>query len=176
MNRKQWWLRFVVLACGSGLLLTACDITFKRKNDAQPAAMQEDSEKMVVQKPESTPEKKPGDKKSDSTASKKPKKKSTSVLSGFSEQDRKSIGLYFTSPSNAKLLDDIVEQTRVSAAVHDKLTNDSQIPNSVQLYPLPLELEKQLAPLPLHLMRVQIEKKILLIDIKTRFILDSLEL
>ena len=173
-SRIKW---VILLICLIGTGVTGCDITFKRKSDAEPdkstkpaaplaATDQQTSatgQKTTAEKPVATEQKK------DST--KRPK-----IVSGFSEQDRKTIGLFYTSPANAKVLDDIIEHTQVSAVVQNKLSTDSVIPNSVQLFPLPLELEKQLIPLPLHLMRVQIEKKILLIDIKTRFILDSVEL
>ena len=141
----------------AGLLLqSGCKIALKRKSNpdtaTSPAEMSAAAEK----------------------DSKSSKAKKTSRV--FTQRDAQLIALYYSNEGNAQVLDDIVKQTSVSSRVQGKLKMNEIIPNDVQVVPLPLELEKILSLLSGYDLRVQVGKRVMLMDIKSRRILDVIRL
>jgi hypothetical protein len=149
---------FTLVVCLiAGLLLqSGCKIALKRKSD--PGAATQSSEMSRAAEKDS----------------KSSKDKKTARV--FTQRDTKLIALYYSNEGNAQVLDDIVKQTSVSSEVQDKLKINQIIPNGVQVVPLPLELEKMLSPLSGYDLRVQVGKRVMIMDIKSRRILDVIKL
>lgn len=146
----------VICLIASLLLQTGCKLTLKKKSD--PDAVTQTEETSVEAK----------------TDSKSAKKKKPVPL--FTEHDTKLITLYYSNEGNAQVLEDIVKQTAVSDKVAARLKTNEIIPKDVLVVPLPLELEKILSPQPAYDLRVQVGKHVIMMDIKSRRILDVIKL
>lgn len=144
------------------LLQAGCDITFKRKSAAP------ESVKITAEQSESIKQSK------DSSSNKE--KKSEKNLRRFSEHDIKLITVYYSSEINAQVLDDMLKHTWVNSKIDEKLTVGESIPADVQIIPLPLELEKILSPLTQYALRVQVGKRVIMMDVKSRRILDVIKI
>ena len=173
---NSYWLRLILLSCL--VIQTGCDITFKRKSESESSgaeARKSKSDQDLKDKTASK-EKKETEKKSVVISKKADDKKPGKSRAIFSRNDEKLITLYYTDEGNAKILDDMVKHTWITKKRAKKLTTTERIPNDVQVMPLPLELEKILSPLPRYAIRVQIGKRVIIMDIKSRRILDVIKI
>lgn len=142
MNSQM--LKLVLLSCV--VFLASCDVTFKRKNvDAAPVNMGNH---------------------------KKAKNNKTEIKVAFNRKDLHIINSYYADNSNAVIRKDMMTHTELSKKQNKKLVIGNIIPRDVQVIPLPLKLERILSSLPLHFLRVQAGEKVILMNVKSRKIID----
>ena len=147
----------LVIGLIAGLLLqSGCNITFKRNSNQDDVAQSSEISAASKMYSKSSQEKIP--------------------LHAFTHRDIKLIALYYSKEGNAQALSDIIKQTSVNSKIQSKLKKNEIIPNDVLVIPLPLGLEKILSPLSGYELRVQVGKRVMLIDIKSRRILDVIKL
>lgn len=135
-------------------------MTFKRKSAASRAENTEnstDSKKTVVSK-------------------EKLKDAKITAHKSFSSNDKKMIRLYYSDSANATVLQDIITHTQTTKTQDKKLKTNEKIPSDVQVMPLPLELKRLLSPLPASVLRVQVNKHVILMNVKSRQIMDMINL
>ena len=147
---KSQILKLVLLSCV--VFLASCDVTFKRKNagsDAIPVNM---------------------------SNHKKSISKKTERKTAFNKKDSHIIISYYEDSSNATIKKDMITQTKLSKKQNNKLVIGNIVPRDVQVIPLPLKLERILSALPLQFLRVQIGKKVILMNVKSRKILDVIKI
>ena len=143
-------LKLILLSCL--ILQSGCDITFKRKathNKTAAVEMNKDdnkSDKKVLLKP------KVGNKDSDIIIS------------------------YYSDAANATIRKDIITHTEVSTKQAKKLAIGKIIPREIQVMPLPLALERKLSALPLDVIRVQVGTRVILMNVKSRQILEVINI
>ena len=150
MEMKSQILKLVLLSCV--VFLASCDVTFKRKNsdaDAIPVNM---------------------------GTHKKNISKKTESKTAFNKKDSQIINSYYADNSNATIRKDMITHTELSKKQNNKLVTGNLIPRDVQVIPLPLKLERILSELPLQLLRVQVGEKVILMDVKSRNILDVIKI
>ena len=94
----------------------------------------------------------------------------------FSNDDKKMISLYYADSANAKVLQDIITHTQITKEQDKKLKTNKTIPADIQVMPLPLELERLLSPLPSSVLRVHVAKHVILMNVKSRHIIDMINL
>ena len=70
----------------------------------------------------------------------------------------------------------MVTHSHVSNKQEEKLVINAFIPGDVQVIPLPLKLEQKLSSLPMHLIRVQVGKQVIIMNVKSRQILDIIKI
>ena len=143
-------LKFILLM---GLIFQlGCNITFKRKtpdNIHVPAEM----------------------KKTDAKPDEKPLTKKQKV-----NNDTGVIAAYYADEANKIIREDIISHTEVSKKQAKKLVIGKIIPRDIQVIPLPLNLEKILSSLPLQLIRVQVGERVIIMDVKSRRIIDIIKI
>ena len=147
---KSQILKLVVLSFV--VLLAGCDITFKRKStnaDAAPVNMG----KYKV-----------------SVSNKKERKPA------FNKKDSHIIKKYYDDTSNATIRNDMILHTKLSKNQNNNIVIGNLVPRDVQVIPLPLKLERILSALPLQLLRVQVGEKVVLMNVKSRKILDVIKI
>lgn len=144
-------------------LLTGCDIAFKRKSESNPD-YQAEMRKQIS-------EDEINDKKTNSNKSEPVKARAI-----FSQRDTKLIKLYYGDVNKSSMLRDMVKHTWVTEKQAKTLTVTARISNDIQVVPLPLELEKLLSLLPRYSIRVQVGKNVIIMDIKSRRIIDIVKL
>jgi hypothetical protein len=149
------------------LLQIGCDLTLKRKSTISESTHESTPGEISEQRDSGKPSKESAVQKEDTT------EKTTRL---FSEHDIEVISLYYKNEANAQVLDDMLQQTWVNNKIEDKITVGESIPPDVQVMPLPLELEKILSPLSRYALRVQVGKRVIMMDIKSRRILDVIKL
>jgi len=154
------WVVFISL-----ILLAGCDIALKRKSESNPD-YQAEMRKQIAED-----EKNGKNKKSKSKNSEPVKARAI-----FSDRDTKLIKLYYGDESKSSILKDMIKHTWVSEKQAKNLTVTKRISNDIQVMPLPLELEKILSPLPRYSIRVQVGKNVIIMDIKSRRIIDIVKL
>ncbi len=154
-------LKLVLLA--SFVFHTGCELTLKRKNqkttDTQ-AAMSEHkdkSDKSILLK-------------------EKNKKKSVSTKAVLSKQDSTIIASFYSNTENSIIRKNMIRLTNISQKQQKKLVVGKIIPHDFQVIPLPLKLERALSTLNLHLLRVQVGAKVILMNVKSRLILDIIKI
>ena len=153
---KSYKLPLLIL---SGIIfISGCDISFKRISpaavDTQNQTNSENSETLVKDQP-----------------AQKTLKNKTS----FGDTDSKLIARYYSDVSNETILQNIINQTHITKKQANKLVVAERIPHNTQVMPLPLELENLLSPLPQHVLRIQIGKYVILMDVKSRQIHDVIK-
>lgn len=128
-----------------------CDITFKRKSD---------------------------DKSSAYVAVKNIKNKTVKIKynDGFSSKDSRIISSYYKDVANAIIRKDMITHSNISKKEQKKLVIGKIIPRHIQVIPLPLKLERDLSSVPLKMLRVQVGKNIILMNVKTRQILGVIKI
>jgi len=94
----------------------------------------------------------------------------------FTEKDTHLISSYYADKANQVIRQDMVAHTRLSQKQEEKLVVNEYIPRDLQVIPLPLTLERKLSSLPLHLIRVHIGKRIIIMNVKSRQILDIIKI
>ena len=143
-------IKLVILS--TVISMTGCDITFKRKNadvDAVPVNMK---------------------------VKNKGKTSITVNKSVFNKKDSHIINSYYADNSNEIIRKDMVTQTKLSKEKNSKLVIGNIVPRDIQVIPLPLKLERILSALPLQLLRVQVGEKVILMNVKSRKILDVIKI
>lgn len=143
-------LKLILLSCL--ILQSACDIAFKRKatlNEAAPVEMSQD------------------DNKSDKKVLLKSKSRS---------KDFDIIISYYADAANATIRKDMITHTEVSKIQAKKLVVGKIIPRDIQIMPLPLALERILSALPLDVIRVQVGTRVILMNVKSRQILEIINI
>ena len=141
-------LKLVLLSCV--VFLASCDVTFKRKSaDAAPVNM---------------------------GSHKKAKSDKTEGKVAFNRKDLHIINSYYEDNSNAVIRKDMMTHTELSKEQNKKLVIGNVIPRDVQVIPLPLKLERILSSLPLHFLRVQAGEKVILMNVKSRKIIDVIKI
>lgn len=145
----------LLLLC-SFLLQASCDITFKRNN----MPMATESENITLDKVQK--ENQPTSKKSSHGIQNK--------------SDTEIISSYYADPTNEIIRKDMISYTSISKKQQALLVVGKIIPRDFQVVPLPLILERHLSPLPLDAIRVQVGANIILMNVKTRQILDLVKI
>ena len=133
------------------LVQTGCDITFKRKTNNEKNSYVENS---------------------DSTSKGDVAKKRNSVL----ERDSNIIASFYAEPGNAIIRKDMMSHTKITKNQNKQLVIGEVIPREFQVMPLPLVLERHLSSIPLHMIRVHISDKVILMNVKSRRILDVIKI
>ena len=147
---KSQILKLVLLSCV--VFLASCDVTFKRKSadaDTIPVSMGK-HKKSISNKSERKV--------------------------AFNRKDLHIINSYYADNSNAIIRKDMMMHTELSKEQNNKLVIGNLIPRDVQVIPLPLKLERILSALPLHFLRVQVGEKVILMNVKSRKILDVIKI
>ncbi|MDH5599926.1 MAG: hypothetical protein OEY78_01355 [Gammaproteobacteria bacterium] len=103
-------------------------------------------------------------------------KNSVNLTDKFSEKDHQLISSYYTDKANQIIRQDMIAHTQVSAKQEDNLVINEFIPGDIQAMPLPLMLERKLSSLPLHLIRVHVGKQVIIMNVKSRQILDIIKI
>lgn len=143
-------LKLILLSCL--IVQSGCDITFKRKvtkNETAPVEISQDDNK--------------SDKK-DLLKRKVGNKDSDIIIS------------YYSDAANAVIRKDMITHTEVSKKQSKKLVVGKVIPREIQVMPLPLALEKILSALPLDVIRVQVGTRVILMNVKSRLILEVINI
>ena len=151
-------LKLIVLSCL--IFQMGCAIQFKRKTTPvteKPAEMIE-FEKLSSKEKE------------------KVKKDTPKKDIQFGEKDLHVITLYYSNKENAIIRDDMVMQTKTSVKQEKNIVINAYIPRDVQVVPLPLKLERILSSLPLNLLRVQVGNRVVIMNVKSRQILDIIKI
>ena len=147
---KSHILKLVVLSCLAGLV--SCDVTFKRKSvDTNTLPVNTE----IVNEGKSNRVK-------------------NNVA--FDRKDSHIISSYYADKSNAIIRKDMIRQTKLSKEQNINLVIGSIIPRDVQVMPLPLKLERILSALSLQFLRVQAGEKLILMNVKSRKILDIIKI
>lgn len=136
--------------------LSACDITFKKKYSK--------SAKDIA----------------DLRIKAKSPKKYQKILEqrrgeAFSQKDKKLISLYYNDKANANIMSKAVSLTPVTKKEDSELKISHHLAPHIQVIPLPLELENILTKLPRQVLRVQVARNIILMNVKTRKIIDIIK-
>ena len=136
---------------------SACDITFKKKSSDElmtPGVINEHNMNNALQ-------------------AKKDKKDKKIVHSnaGFNNNDAKIITSFYSNANNAIIRKDMIMHTELSKKQEKSIRVNKIIPRDIQVVPLPINLEKSLSPLALHLIRVQIGSYVVVMNVKNRMIL-----
>jgi len=154
-------LKLVLLT--SLIFSAGCDLTLKRKAQKSSDAQAETSEqKDTLHK--------------NSGLTEKDKKKSFSSEVVFSENDSSIITSFYSDKANAVIRDNMIRHTSVSQKQQKKLVVGKVIPRDFQVLPLPLRLERALSTLELHFLRVQVGANVVLMNVKSRLILDIIKI
>lgn len=94
----------------------------------------------------------------------------------FTEKDSHIITSYYSDKANAIIRHDMIMQTKTSIKQEEKLVVNEYIPRDIQVIPLPLKLEKMLSSLPLDLLRVHVGNRVIVMNVKSRQILDIIKI
>ena len=149
-------LKLILFSCI--IFQTGCDITFKRKAEKEKKAPVVIDEQL---------------KSSKKVDKNKETEKSTNA---FTKYDSELITSYYLDKTNSTIRNDMIMHTKISKEQTKKLVVDEYIPRDVQVMPLPLKLNRKLSFLPLDKLRVQIGTRVILMNVKTRQILDVIKI
>ncbi len=151
-------LKLILFSCI--IFQTSCDITFKRKVEKEKKA------------PVLIDEQLKSSKKVDENKNKKTEK----YTNTFTNNDSELISSYYSDKTNSIIRKDMIMHTKVSKEQTKKLVVDEYVPRDIQVMPLPLKLNRKLSFLPLDKLRVQIGTRVILMNVKTRRILDVIKI
>ncbi|MCW8899436.1 MAG: hypothetical protein OQK75_07510 [Gammaproteobacteria bacterium] len=149
-------LKLIVLTCL--IFQSGCGITFKRKTTQETETPVEMMVSTKIPLKDNTD------------------KETTETNRLFSKKDLHLITAYYSDKANAIIREDMIKHTKTSEKQANKLSVNEFIPRDVQVIPLPLQLEKSLSSLPLHLLRVQVDTRIVIMNVKSRQILDIIKI
>ncbi|MDH5370810.1 MAG: hypothetical protein OEW99_12345 [Gammaproteobacteria bacterium] len=90
----------------------------------------------------------------------------------FSKKDSRIITSYYSNRANALIRKDMIRHGRLSKEQKKLLAIGNIISHDIQVIPLPLKLERLLSSLPLNVLRVQVDTRVILMNVKSRIILD----
>ena len=146
-------LKLIIISCL--VFQTACGITFKRKNNSNTPYSQPNQKSISVND-----------------------KIEKSVKSGtlFSKKDAQLITSFYSDNANSIVRQDMIANTKVSSKNEKELIVNEVIPRDIQVIPLALNLEKSLSSLPLHVLRVHVGNYVILMNVKSRRILDIIKI
>lgn len=144
-------VKFILIGCL--IFQLGCALTLKRKNQSVMASTTAEMKKMGVN-------------------SKIKAAKKSAVLS----HDATVITAYYLDVANAIIRKDMISHTRLSKKQKKKLVVGKILERDIQVVPLPLNLEKILSSLPLHLIRVQVGEHVILMNVKSRQILEVIKI
>ena len=153
-------LKLIVLSCL--IFQMGCEIQFKRKTTP---ATEKPAEMIEFEKLSSKEKEK-----------QKVKKDTPKKDIQFGEKDSHIITLYYSNKANTIIRDDMIMQTKTSGKQEKNLVINAYIPRDVQVVPLPLKLERMLSSLPLNLLRVQVGNRVVIMNVKSRQILDIIKI
>ena len=153
-------LKLIVLSCL--IFQMGCEIQFKRKTTP---ATEKPAEMIEFEKLSSKEKEK-----------QKVKKDTPKKDIQFGEKDSHLITLYYSNKANTIIRDDMIMQTKTSGKQEKNLVINAYIPRDVQVVPLPLKLERMLSSLPLNLLRVQVGNRVVIMNVKSRQILDIIKI
>lgn len=140
-----------------------CDITLKRKDKKHQMVAQVGSNQV-----ESTQIKmSPKDEK---------KSKASRVKKVMRNYDSNIIISYYSDAANAVIRKDMISHTEISKKQAEKLKVGKIISRDIQVMPLPIALEKRLPSLSLHVIRVQVGTYVILMNVKSRQILNIIKI
>lgn len=151
--------KLILLVCI--IFQVSCGVTFKRKTTATAQhEMSESNYKAKEHVPLNDDEKK------------------EAVKDGelFNENDSQIIASYYANISNTIIRQNMIAQTKTSKDEENKLVAGEYIPRTTQVIPLPLSLERMLSSLPLHVLRVHVGSNVILMNVKSRRILDIIKI
>lgn len=143
---------------------SGCEITFKRKTKPE-----EKQDKAVVM------EKKISEDKMEKNSS-MAKRPASALKVLFSKKDADLITVYYTSEENAIIRRNMIRHSAVNKEQQKQIQVGKIIPRDFQVIPLPLKLERALSTLDLRYIRVQLGANIILMNVKTRQILDIIKI
>jgi len=149
----------IIFLCGL-LFTTACDITFKKKSNNETPSYNAST----VSEPDTKSAK-------DTKPTKTQTDKVVTKLS-FTAIDKEIIQRYYKDKTNTIIAKNMSTHSESTKKQVKKLKISSHIARSIQVVPLPLELERILTTLPRFALRVQVNNKIILMDVSSREILD----
>ncbi len=140
--------RIITLLLSAVFLLSACNITFKRKS-----APKKDEARVLVKT-----------------------KDGKKMFIGFPVKDIAAIRLYFKDKAHAQILSDMQSYMKLTKKQKKQLKKNNILSSDIQVMPLPLELERKLVKLPVSQLRVMVGNYVLLLQVKSRRILELIEL
>ena len=149
-------LKLIIFSC---LIFQAgCDITFKRKavkEKAAPVVLDEQLQN-----------------------SKNPKVSKDVEINPnlFTANDSKIINAYYSDKTNSIIREDMIMHSQISKEQTKKLVVNKYVPRDIQVMPLPLKLNRKLSYLSLDKLRVQVGTRVILMNVKTRQILDVINI
>ena len=149
-------LKLILFSCI--IFQTSCDITFKRKVEKEKKAP------VVIDEQLKSSIKVNGNKETGKSTNK------------FTKNDSELISSYYLDKTNSIIRKDMIMHTKISREQTKKLVVDEYVPGDVQVMPLPLKLNRKLSFLPLDKLRVQIGTRVILMNVKTRQILDVIKI
>ncbi|MCK4865229.1 MAG: hypothetical protein KAT06_07340 [Gammaproteobacteria bacterium] len=149
-------LKLILFSCI--IFQTSCDITFKRKVEKEKKAP------VVIDEQLKSSIKVNGNKETGKSANK------------FTKNDFELISSYYSDKTNSIIRKDMIMHTQISREQTKKLVVDEYVPGDVQVMPLPLKLNRNLSVLLLDKLRVQIGTRVILMNVKTRRILDIIKI
>lgn len=94
----------------------------------------------------------------------------------FSKKDSQLITLYFKDKTNVNIRHDMMMSTQVSKEQEKSLVAGKYVTREIQVMPLPLKLERMLSVISLNLLRVQVANNVILMNVKSRKILDIIKI
>ncbi len=153
--------KFIISVLFASLIFnTGCNITFKRKAKQMDKV---ESSEMLGKKLAS-----------DKVVSSKDKdmKPASALKVMFSRKDADTIASYYLNPENAIIRRNMIRHSSVTKKQQKKLVIGKIIPRDFQVIPLPLKLERALSPLDLYYIRVQVGANVVLMNVKSRLVLD----
>lgn len=163
---KSQTIKLIILIC---LVFQAgCDLTLKRKDKKHQMTGPIQKNQVGSNQAESNQMKlNPKDKKTS---------KASIVKKVMRNNDSNIIVSYYSDAANAIIRKDMISHTEISKKQAEKLKVGKIIPREIQVMPLPIALEKKLPSLSLHVIRVQIGTRVILMDVKSRRILDIIKI
>lgn len=153
MNSKL--IKLILLSCL--VLMVGCKLTLKQKDKSNNM----DSEKMSSHEIHNK----------DNNIASNPS--STRIMN---RTELNIIIAYYSDDANAIIRKDMISHSQISKAQAKLLQVGKIIPREIQVIPLPLELEKRLPSLLLNVIRVQVGTRVILMDVKSRRILDIIKI
>ena len=163
---KSQTIKLILLSC---LVFQAgCDLTLKRKNKKDKVMAPASLSQIETNQAESN--------KTKMNSKVKKTSKSSMVKKVMRNNSSNIIISYYSDAANAIIRKDMISHTEISKNQALKLKIGKIIPREIQVIPLPLALEKRLPSLSLHVIRVQVGTRVILMDVKSRRILDIIKI
>ena len=145
-----------------------CDLTLKRKDKKHQVTGPIQENQVGSNKAESNQMKMiPQDEKTS---------KELSVRKVIRNNNSNIVVSYYSDTANVIIRKDMISHTKISKKQAKRLKVGKIIPREIQVMPLPIALEKRLSSLSLHVIYVQVGTRVILMDVKSRRILDIIKI